>query len=330
MLSGYVWTLKQNESDIFYRVYESVVVKNKRILKEVRKCSDHSVSCYSAEKMHQSDIYEYILRDYFQLGVETESLYDEWRAKDPHFVKVSESMQGVRVLRQDPVETLFAFICSSNNNIPRISGMVVKLCHEYGENLGEIDGVSYYSFPDMKDLKGPRVEQHLRSIGFGYRAKFISQCASYILEHYDSKWLENLRSVPYNEAHEALCRLPGVGAKVADCVCLMSLDKHDAVPVDTHVWQITTKHYLPQLTRTKSLTTKVYKEIGDHYRELFGKYAGWAQSVLFAADLKRFQDTQSTILENSNSKSAKRSVESDVPSISSSKPPSKKKKKNRK
>ena len=203
VLSSHVWTLKQDESDILYRVYESVVVKNKRILKEVvQKCPERSVSCYSTEKLPQSDVYEYILRDYFQLGVETESLYDEWRAKDPHFVKVSESMQGVRVLRQDPIETLFAFICSSNNNIPRISGMVAKLCHDYGENLGEIDGVSYYSFPDMEDLKGPGVEQHLRSIGFGYRAKFISQCASYVLEHYDSKWLETLRSVPYDEAHE--------------------------------------------------------------------------------------------------------------------------------
>lgn len=201
VLSGYVWTLKQNESDILYRVYESVSIQNKRILKEVRKCPENSASCHPADKLHQSEVHESILRDYFQLGVDTESLYDKWRARDPHFVKVSESMQGVRVLRQDPVETLFAFICSSNNNIPRISGMVAKLCHEYGEMLGEIDGVTYHTFPDMKALKGSKVEGHLRSIGFGYRAKFISQCASYILEHYDSKWLDNLRSVPYDEAH---------------------------------------------------------------------------------------------------------------------------------
>ncbi|XP_027048124.1 N-glycosylase/DNA lyase-like [Pocillopora damicornis] len=109
----------------------------------------------------------------------------------------------------------------------------------------------------------------------------------------------------------------------------MSLDKHDAVPVDTHVWQITAKHYMPQLARTKSLTAKVYKQIGDHYRDLFGNYAGWAQSVLFVADLKRFQDTQTTSLTNLNSKSAKRSMESDMPSTSSSKRPAKKKKKNR-
>ena len=54
-----------------------------------------------------------------------------------------------------------------------------------------------------------------------------------------------------------------MGAKVADCVCLMSLDKHEAVPVDTHLWQITTKHYMPHLVKTKSLTAKVYKQIGE-------------------------------------------------------------------
>ena len=54
-----------------------------------------------------------------------------------------------------------------------------------------------------------------------------------------------------------------MGAKVADCVCLMSLDKHEAVPVDTHVWQITAKHYMPHLVKTKTLTAKVYKQIGE-------------------------------------------------------------------
>ncbi|XP_078344880.1 N-glycosylase/DNA lyase-like isoform X2 [Oculina patagonica] len=283
VLFGYVWTLKQNKTDFLYRVYESVTVQNKRVLKEI--CS--------SPKEKECDIYESILRDYFQLHVDTDCLFKQWRSRDAHFFKVSENMLGVRVLRQDPVETLFAFICSSNNNIPRISGMVEKLCQEYGEKLGEINGVTYFAFPDIRDLKGSKIEEHLRSVGFGYRAKFVSQCASYILQHHGSKWLENLRSVCYDEAHAALCQLPGVGAKVADCVCLMSLDKHEAVPVDTHLWQITAKHYMPQLVKTKSLTAKVYRQIGDHYRHLFGEYAGWAQSVLFAADLKRFQDPQS-------------------------------------
>lgn len=60
----------------------------------------------------------------------------------------------------------------------------------------------------------------------------------------------------------ALCELPGVGSKVADCVCLMSLDKTSAIPVDTHVWQITEKYYMKNLSKTKSLTDKLYKQIG--------------------------------------------------------------------
>jgi len=199
VLCGFVWTLKQSENDIFYRVYKSVIEKSKRILKETCFSPGNKTGCHVTDKT--SNIYESILRDYFQLDVDTHSLLEQWRSRDPYFVKVSENMPGVRVLRQDPVETLFAFICSSNNNIPRISGMVEKLCQEYGDKLGDLGGVAYYAFPDMKDLKGSVVEQHLRSVGFGYRAKFISQCASYILQHHDSKWLEGLRSVSYEDAH---------------------------------------------------------------------------------------------------------------------------------
>lgn len=56
--------------------------------------------------------------------------------------------------------------------------------------------------------------------------------------------------------------LPGIGAKVADCICLMSLSHTEAIPVDTHVYQITAKNYLPHLQKVKSLTPSRYNEIG--------------------------------------------------------------------
>jgi N-glycosylase/DNA lyase len=52
--------------------------------------------------------------------------------------------------------------------------------------------------------------------------------------------------------------------QVADCVCLMSLDKTEAVPVDTHVWQFAARHYLPKLNSAKSLSDKLYQEIGKY------------------------------------------------------------------
>ncbi|XP_078517978.1 N-glycosylase/DNA lyase isoform X2 [Lissotriton helveticus] len=232
-----------------------------------------------------------VLRNYFQLDVSLAALYKQWSAADPHFEQVAHTFSGVRILCQDPTECLFSFICTSNNHISRITGMIERLCRAFGERLCQLDSVEYFAFPSLKALAADDAEVRLRDLGFGYRAKFISQSAQAILKEHGPDWLPSLRSVPYEEAKAALCALPGVGAKVADCVCLMALDKPGAVPVDTHVWQIAKRDYMPQLgSGNKSLTDRVYKEIGTFFQTLWGPYAGWAHSVLFCADLKKFKD----------------------------------------
>lgn len=75
---------------------------------------------------------------------------------------------------------------------------------------------------------------------------------------------------------------------MADCILLMSLDKTQAIPVDTHVWQIAFRDYKLSKLPHKSLTAKNYQRIGDLFRSKFGKYAGWAHSVLFMAELRQF------------------------------------------
>ena len=51
----------------------------------------------------------------------------------------------------------------------------------------------------------------------------------------------------------------------------MSLDKTEAVPVDTHMWQIAQRDYLPHLKKYKTLTVKIYQEIGNNYCSLLVK-----------------------------------------------------------
>lgn len=68
---------------------------------------------------------------------------------------------------------------------------------------------------------------------------------------------------------------------MADCICLMSLDHLNAIPVDTHVFKIASDHYLPKIRQAKSVTAKIYTEIGDKFRDVYGPYAGWAQTVRF-------------------------------------------------
>lgn len=134
---------------------------------------------------------------------------------------------------------------------------------------------------------GADAEARLRALGFGYRAKFVSGSARAIAEGLGTEGLCQLRTEPYAEARRVLCTLPGVGAKVcarmgvqtgsrdqhwgltgccwwqvADCVCLLSLDKAEAVPVDTHVWHIARQRYGVALGG-KSLTPRAYQEIGE-------------------------------------------------------------------
>jgi N-glycosylase/DNA lyase len=157
------------------------------------------------------------------------------------------------------------------------------------------------------------VEAHLRELGFGYRAKYLARTATAIAEEKPAGWLDSLRnneelkdkkrdleilqqggSSGYKKAHEELLQLQGVGPKVADCVCLMGLGWGEAVPVDTHVWQIAQRDYKFGKGKHRSLTKATYDAVGDHFRSLWGKEAGWAHSVLFAADLRAFAIRLST------------------------------------
>ena len=149
-------------------------------------------------------------------------------------------------------------------------------------------------------------------MGFGYRAGYIAKTAVIVAKVKPKGWLEGLcnqevyddgldqKALPpggrdgYRNAHQELLSLLGVGPKVADCVCLMGLGWGEAVPVDTHVWQIAQRDYKFGKGKHKSLTKVTYDAVGDHFRQLWGKEAGWAHSVLFAADLKTFSERLTT------------------------------------
>lgn len=203
---------------------------------------------------------------------------------------------------------------------------VENLCIHYGKYIATIDNKAYYDFPTPEALttpppKIPSVESHLRALGFGYRAKYIATTASLIAnEKGGLPWLDSLRnplaptynpSIPaseekeqngtdpvpqegrqgYLDAHAALLSLQGVGPKVADCVCLMGLGWSEAVPVDTHVYQIALRDYKVRGLKKGALLNKaLYEAVAGYFRQLWGVEAGWAHSVLFTADLRSFKD----------------------------------------
>ncbi|NWS83616.1 OGG1 lyase, partial [Toxostoma redivivum] len=279
VLGGRVWTLRQDGDRLWYTVYSEEDEHEEE--EERNGCPAKAAKLDAAET-------DRILRDYFQLDVGLSALYGAWGAADPLFRQVAKDFPGVRVLRQDPVECLFSFICTSNNHISRITTMIERLCQAFGRRLCCLDSRPFHAFPSLSELTGADAEARLRALGFGYRAKFVSGSARAIAEGLGTEGLCQLRTAPYAEARRVLCALPGVGAKVADCVCLLSLDKAEAVPVDTHVWHIARQRYGVALGG-KSLTPRTYQEIGDFFRGLWGPRAGWAQAVLFCADLRKGQ-----------------------------------------
>ena len=228
-----------------------------------------------------------ILNSYFNLHIDHDDLLQTWKVKDVNFQEVS--FDGCRVIAVEPVECLYSFICSANNNIPRISKMVSFLAQKYGKKLGTIEDVDYYSFPKPSQLLATNVEKILRDNGFGYRAAYIAKTSTMLHGLGGEEYLLNLKSpsVTYSTASDCLVKLHGIGRKVADCICLMSLSKFESVPIDTHVFQIAMKLYdIPSLSSMKrktkvNMSASLYHEIGDHFRSLWGSHAGWAQQILF-------------------------------------------------
>ncbi|KAH7889422.1 DNA glycosylase [Phlebopus sp. FC_14] len=258
------------------------------------------------------------LKDYFQLDVDLVKLYDEWSSRDTVFRALRSRFPGIRMLRQDPWENLVSFICSSNNNIARITKMIHALCKHCSPPLLSLvppesasdtspESVTYYPFPAPSMLAASEIASKLRALGFGYRADFIQRTAQMLVDEHKEqnvtdtsahdlegpeKWLMTLRGTDTLRAREELLRFVGVGRKVADCILLMSLDKREVIPVDTHVHQIAMKHYGLRgscgSNGKTAMTPKLYDEINTKLVGIWGDYAGWAHSVLFTADLKVF------------------------------------------
>ena len=246
--------------------------------------------------LYEQKYYEQLLTKYFRLDSNLDGDYTLWIEAHKHFEsRTSKDQSFITQLDQEIVETLFSFICSQNNHISRISSLVEKLCSNYGELICSIDGRSFYNFPSLEMLsKDVEMETKLRNLGFGYRAKYIAKAASDILNKGGVKWLDSLTKLSYPEAHEELIKLPGIGPKVGDCICLMALNFLEAVPVDTHIIQVA-QHYIPEVTKVKSMKLKLYRKIGDTFRSVYGSKAGVAQTVLFCKELSMFNEDEHVV-----------------------------------
>ncbi|MFB5648338.1 MAG: DNA repair protein, partial [Candidatus Nitrosomaritimum aestuariumsis] len=94
----------------------------------------------------------------------------------------------------------------------------------------------------------------------------------------------------YEQAKGVLCKVPGIGNKVADCILLFSLEKLESFPLDRRTVRILQKYY-PKIfeIHTKGITDKQYNILHEKTREYFGPYAGFAQQFLFKMERENYQ-----------------------------------------
>ncbi len=203
--------------------------------------------------------YEAVWRSYLDMDRDYESIRLGFDGGE-YLAKCADFGAGIRILRQERWEALCSFIISQCNNIPRIKGIVEKLCLHFGEKK-EFLGREYYSFPSAETIAKLEPED-LAVLRAGYRAPYIIGAARAVAS--GELDLEYLAKADQATAMKGLLRLNGVGAKVANCALLFGLGHLEAFPIDVWMKRALREHFPP-----------------DFDPASLGEYAGLAQQYIF-------------------------------------------------
>lgn len=171
--------------------------------------------------------WEQLWAPYFDMDTDYEAIVRSIDPQDGYLMAAGQAAQGIRILRQEPWETLVSFLISQNNNIPRIKTTIRRLCDAFGD------------FPTAEQIASGSPKT-LSDCGLGYRAQYLWEAAV--------RFLRDGGSGPRGHGDYAQARMyfqsyNGIGEKVADCICLFGLGHKEAFPVDTWIKRILREQY---------------------------------------------------------------------------------------
>jgi len=179
--------------------------------------------------------------------------------------------RGLRIIRQPKWECLATFICSSMKQVAHIRQISLALRRRFGDRRKVGDHV-LHTFPLAQRIASAS-EKDLRECALGYRAKNLLATARLVTSgEYD---LESWSALSDPNLREKLCALPGVGAKIANCVMLFAYERLRAFPIDVWIERVLKQQYFP---RTKKVPQLRLREFSETY---FGEHGGYAQQYLF-------------------------------------------------
>jgi N-glycosylase/DNA lyase len=190
---------------------------------------------------------------------------------DPVMNAAREFCRGLRIIRQPKWECLATFICSSMKQVAHIRQISLALRRRFGDRRRVGDHV-LHTFPPPRHVASA-TENDLRECALGYRAKNLRATARLVSS--GECELESLSALSDPDLREKLCSLPGVGAKIANCVMLFAYERLRAFPIDVWIERVLKQQYFP---RKKKVTELQLREFSETY---FGEHGGYAQQYLF-------------------------------------------------
>ena len=190
---------------------------------------------------------------------------------DPIMNAARQFCRGLRIIRQPKWECLATFICSSMKQVAHIRQISLALRRRFGDRRKVGDHV-VYTFPPAQRI-ARATENDLRECALGYRAKNLLATARFVSSGESD--LESWSALSDPDLREKLCSLPGVGAKIANCVMLFAYERLRAFPIDVWIERVLKQQYFP---RKKKVTEPRLREFSETY---FGEHGGYAQQYLF-------------------------------------------------
>jgi len=207
-----------------------------------------------------------MMLEYLRHGDDLDIIYAEI-SSDPFVRDLAHACPGMRILKQDPWECIATYLLATNANVKRIGAMADSVCRTFGNDLG-----GRHSFPRPEDITE---NSHLISAcRLGYREGRFIELAEKVSN--GSFVPGDLASMDYAECFAALRKINGIGNKVADCISLFSFGHLNAFPIDARIEKI---------LREKYNVSGNYKELSKFAEERFGRYAGYAQELLYHCDV---------------------------------------------
>lgn len=195
--------------------------------------------------------------DYFDLNRDYDLIEKNIIEKDENLKDALVFSRGLKMIHQDPFETLIAYIISQNNRVPSIANSLNLLSINYGEKIMFKDK-EYFLFPSLEKLEKLSVED-FRNCKVGFRDKYLYEIIDSIKNN--NLNLETIKYMESDEARQYLMNFKGIGNKVASCILLFAYQKFDVYPIDTWVKKFMKEDYnIEGENNIKEFTYNKYRE----------------------------------------------------------------------